>query len=99
MLMMKNDGFHGLETVDKPKWTSERQFRCADAQWLLGNDSQNSSASLKQLSSKSNNVSDLDACQDKPSLGTKESCPRTSGHPTSRIRSLSEGKVCAHEEK
>ena len=32
-LMMKNDGFHGLETVDKPKWTSEKPFRCADAQW------------------------------------------------------------------
>ena len=53
--MMKNDGFHGLETVDKPKWTSEKPFRCADAQWWLGNDSQSSPASLKQLSSKSNN--------------------------------------------
>ena len=32
MLMMKNDGFHGLEAADKPKWT-EKRFRCADAQW------------------------------------------------------------------
>ena len=55
MLMMKNDGFHHLETVDKPKWTSEKPFRCADAQWQLDNDSQSSPASLKQLSSKSNN--------------------------------------------
>ena len=55
MLMMKNDGFHHLETVDKPKWTSEKPFRCADAQWWLDNDSQSSPASLKQLSSKSNN--------------------------------------------
>ena len=55
VLMMKNDGFHHLETVDKPKWTSEKPFRCADAQWWLGNDSQSSPASLKQLSSKSNN--------------------------------------------
>ena len=55
LLMMKNDGFHRLETVDKPKWTSEKPFRCADAQWWLDNDSQSSPASLKQLSSKSNN--------------------------------------------
>ena len=47
--------FHELETVDKPNWTSEKQFRCADAQWWRGNDSQSSPASLKQLSSKSNN--------------------------------------------
>ena len=33
VLMMKMMDFHGLETVDKPKWTSEKQFRCADAQW------------------------------------------------------------------
>ena len=55
VLMMKNDGFHRLVTVDKPKWTSEKPFRCADAQWKLDNDSQSSPASLKQLSSKSNN--------------------------------------------
>ena len=55
VLMMKNDGFRSFETVDKPKRTSEKQFRCADAQWWLGNDSQSSPASLKQLSSKSNN--------------------------------------------
>ena len=55
VLMMKNMEFHRLETVDKAKWTSERQFRCADAQWWLGNDSQSSSAPLEQLSSKSNN--------------------------------------------
>ena len=55
VLMMNNDGFHGLETVDKAKSTSETPFRCADAQWWLDNDSQSSPASLKQLSSKSNN--------------------------------------------
>ena len=55
VVMMKNDGFHHLEAVDKPKWTSEKPFRCADAQWRLGNDSQSSTASFKQLSSKSNN--------------------------------------------
>ena len=38
VFMMENDGFHGLETVDKPKWTSEKPFRCADAQWWLGSD-------------------------------------------------------------
>ena len=47
--------FHHSETVDKPKWTSEKPFRCADAQWFFDNDSQSSPASLKQLSSKSNN--------------------------------------------
>ena len=31
-LMMKNDEFHGLETVDKAKWTSEKQNCSADAQ-------------------------------------------------------------------
>ena len=56
VLMMKMMEFHGLETVDKPKWTSEKPFRCADAQWWLGNDSQSSPASLKKLSSKSNNA-------------------------------------------
>ena len=55
VLMMKMMEFHSLETVDKPKWTSEKPFRCADAQWWLGNDSQSSPASLEQLSSKSNN--------------------------------------------
>ena len=51
MLMMKNDGFHRLETVGKLKWTSGKPFRCADAQWRLDNDSQSSPASLNQLSS------------------------------------------------
>ena len=55
VLMMKNMEFHRLGTVDKVKWTSERQFRCADAPWWLGNDSQSSPASLKNLSSNSNN--------------------------------------------
>ena len=53
--MMKMMEFHDLETVDKPKWTLEKQFRCTDAQLWLGNDSQSSPASLKKLSSKSNN--------------------------------------------
>ena len=35
-------------------------------------------------------LSELDKGQDKPSLGTKESCPRTSGHPTLRIRRSAE---------
>ena len=38
VLMMKNDGFHNLETVDTAKWTSQKQFRCADAQWWLDNE-------------------------------------------------------------
>ena len=33
VVMMKNDGFHNLETADKLEWTSEKPFRCADAQW------------------------------------------------------------------
>ena len=54
--MMKTDEFHGLVTVDKAKWTSGKQIRCADTQWLLGNDSQSFPASLKKLSSESNNA-------------------------------------------
>ena len=44
-------------------------------------------------------LSEFDEGQDKPSLGTKESCPRTSGHPTLRIRRSAGAKVCAHDEK
>ena len=47
VLMMNNDGFHHLETVDRAKWTSEKPFRCADAQWWLDNDSHSSPASLR----------------------------------------------------
>ena len=46
VLMMKNDGFHDQRPLDKAKWTSEKQIRCADAQWWLSNDSQSSSAFL-----------------------------------------------------
>ena len=31
-LMMKNDGFHDQRPLDKARWTSEKQIRCADAQ-------------------------------------------------------------------
>ena len=31
-LMMKNDEFHDWRPLDKAKWTSEKQIRCADAQ-------------------------------------------------------------------
>ena len=44
-------------------------------------------------------LSDLDKGQDKPSLGVKEHPPRTSGHPTSRIRRSGAGKVFGHNEK
>ena len=33
VLMMKNDRFHDQRPLDKAKWTSEKQIRCADAQW------------------------------------------------------------------
>ena len=48
-LIMKNDEFHDQRPLDKAKWTSEKQIRCADAQCGLGNDSQSSSAVLYQL--------------------------------------------------
>ena len=44
--MMENDDFHNLRTSGKAKWTSEKQFCSADAQWWLGNDSQSFLASL-----------------------------------------------------
>ena len=47
--MMEFQEFHGQRTVDKAQWTSEKQIRCADAQWTLDNDSQSSLASLKKL--------------------------------------------------
>ena len=34
-LMMKNDECHDQRPLDKAKWTSEKQIRCADAQWAL----------------------------------------------------------------
>ena len=55
-LMMKNDEFHGLEAVDKIFVTIQKACCCADAQWWLGNDSQSFPASLKKLSSESNNA-------------------------------------------
>ena len=53
--MMEFEEFHVQRTVDKAQWTSEKQIRCADAQWILVNDSQSSPASLQKLSSRSNN--------------------------------------------
>ena len=40
VFMMKNDEFHDQMPLDKAKWTSEKQIRCADAQWWFSNDSQ-----------------------------------------------------------
>ena len=47
--MMEFEEFHDWRTVGKAQWTSEKQIRCADAQWTLDNDSQSSPASLKKL--------------------------------------------------
>ena len=41
---------------------------------------------------------DLDALLKRHSLGTKESCPRSLEHPTSRIRSTATGQVFVHYE-
>ena len=47
--MMEFEEFHVQRAVDKAQWTSEKQIRCADAQWRFDNDSQSSPASLKKL--------------------------------------------------
>ena len=49
--MMEFEEFDDQRTADKAQWTSEKQIRCADAQWTLDNDSQSSPASLQKLSS------------------------------------------------
>ena len=41
--------FYGLRPLDKAEWTSEKQSRCAGAQFGFRSDSQSSSASLKKL--------------------------------------------------
>ena len=64
----ENDRFHDSRPLDKAKWTSEKQIRCADAQWWLSNDSQSSSAFLQKLSSKSNNGGRKKAGQEKAKL-------------------------------
>ena len=35
-LMMKHEEFHDQRPLDKAKWTSEKQIRCADKQWARG---------------------------------------------------------------
>ena len=47
--MTEFDEFDDQRPVNKAQWTSEKQIRCADAQWTLDNDSQSSPASLKKL--------------------------------------------------
>ena len=37
-LMMNNDEFHDQKPLDKANWMSEKQIRCADAQWWFSND-------------------------------------------------------------
>ena len=49
--MMEFEEFGHQRPLDKAQWTSEKQIRCADAQWTLDNDSQSSLASLQKLSS------------------------------------------------
>ena len=72
-LMMKHDDFHDLVTVDKIFGTIQKAFCCADAQWWLGNDSQSFPASLKKLSSESNNATSGKAGPDqsKPICGKR----------------------------
>ena len=53
--MMDFEEFHDQRQLDKAQWTSEKQIRCADAQWTLDNDSQSSPASKRSSSSESNN--------------------------------------------
>ena len=47
--MMEFEEFHAQRIVGKAQWTSQKQIRCADAQWAFDNDSQSSPASLKKL--------------------------------------------------
>ena len=47
--MMEFEEFDDQRPLDKAQWTSEKQIRCADAQWTLDNDSQSSPASLQKL--------------------------------------------------
>ena len=47
--MMDFEEFDDWRPLDKAQWTSEKQIRCADAQWTPDNDSQSSPASLKKL--------------------------------------------------
>ena len=37
----ENDRFHDQRLLDKAKWTSEKQIRCADAQWDIVHGSKN----------------------------------------------------------
>ena len=45
--VMKRWEFHHLRPLDKAQWTVQKRFRCADAQWRLGNDSQSSTAPVR----------------------------------------------------
>ena len=47
--MTEFDVFDDQGPFGKAQWTSEKQIRCADAQWRLDNDSRSSPASLKKL--------------------------------------------------
>ena len=47
--MMEFEESRDWRTTDKAQWTSEKQIRCADAQWRLDSDSQSSPASLKEV--------------------------------------------------
>ena len=47
--MTEFEEFDDWRPLDKAQWTSEKQIRCADAQWRLDNDSQSSPASLQKL--------------------------------------------------
>ena len=47
--MMEFEESDDQRPLDKAQWTFQMQNRCADAQWILDNDSQSSPASLKKL--------------------------------------------------
>ena len=48
-VMMDFYDFHGLRPLDKAEWTSEKQSRCAAAQFGFRSDSHSSSGSSKKL--------------------------------------------------
>ena len=60
--MMKFDEFDDQRPVNKAQWTSQKQIRCADAQWTLDNDSQSSPASLKKLKLEEESINPTLAC-------------------------------------
>ena len=54
--MMEFEEFHDWRTVDKAQWTSEKQIRCADAQWTLTMTRRALLLPYRSSSSKSNNA-------------------------------------------